>query len=129
MAKGTKTGGRNFKKGVASNPGGFTKEQAKAKRITRDGIADLLNVLQSATHEQMERILGNPETTALTMMVVKCYMNTIDTGDWKQFNLFLDRLVGKVKDEVEVGGTFTIKRFGGKGGVIMETGKKEDEDE
>lgn len=114
MAKGKKTGGKDFKKGQKGNPGGFTKEQAKAKHLTREILKDLLNVLLTATHEDMQLILEKPDTTALTMMVVKGYMNAIETGDWKQIELVFSRLVGKVKDEVDVNvKPLTIKRRDG----------------
>jgi hypothetical protein len=99
---GSKTGGRNFTKGQVANPGGFTKEQAKVRHMTREELKDLLNTLHTATHEDMERILGKPETTAMTMMVVKCYMTIIETGDIRQLDVLLDRLVGKVKDELDI---------------------------
>jgi len=115
---GKKTGGRNFKKGTAANPGGFTKEQAKAKHLTRETLKDLMNVLNSATHEDMQMFLEKPATTALTMMIVKGYMNAIETGDWKQIELVLQRLVGKVADVQEVSGKLYLERFEGGGAVL-----------
>lgn len=99
---GTKTGGRNFKPGKSGNPGGLTKDQAKAKHLTRETLKDLMSTLNSATHEEMEEILGNPNTTALTLMFVKAYMVAAETGDMRQIEMILQRLVGKVKDEIDV---------------------------
>jgi hypothetical protein len=124
---GTKTGGRNFKKGSSGNPGGMTKEQSKVRHLSREQLKDLLNTLHSATHEDMERILGNPGTTALTMMVVKCYMTIIETGSIREFDVLLDRLVGKVKDEVDLNiKPFIIKRRDGSE-VVLGVGKENEE--
>ena len=99
---GTKTGGRDFKKGQVANPGGFTKEQAEARRLTRAGLAAILNRAREMTHEQMMDALGRPETPAFEMMIIKCYMRIMEDGDMRQLDILLDRLVGKVKDEVDV---------------------------
>lgn len=104
---GTKTGGRSFKKGQVANPGGFTKEQAEARRLTREGLKDLLNKLRLCTHAEMEDLLDNPNAPALERMLVKCYRVIEETGDIRQMDVLLDRLVGKVKDEVDV----TVKPF------------------
>lgn len=125
---GKKTGGRNFPKGKSGNPGGMTKEQAKVRHLTRETLKDLMNTLNSATHEDLQRILDNRETTALTMMWVKGYMNAISTGDLKQIELVMQRLVGKVKDELDVNiKPFVIKR---RDGSVVEMGARpKDEDD
>lgn len=126
---GTKTGGRDFKKGDKGNPGGFTKEQAKARHLTRETLKDLMNTLNGATHEDMQRMLGEPNTTALTMMIIRGYMNAIETGDMKQIELVLQRLVGKVKDEVDVNvKPLVIKRKDGSEIVLGMSRKEEDEE-
>lgn len=125
---GTKSGGRNFKKGQVANPGGFTKEQALARKLTRDGLTAILNKMREMTHEEMQDHLGRPETPAFEMMIIKCYMSIMETGDMKSFNTLLDRLVGKVKDEVDVNvRPLTIKRRDGSEMVLGGGGKGGDE--
>jgi hypothetical protein len=84
--------------------------------------------MNGASHEEMQRILGNPETTALTMMVIKVYMQIIETGNMKDFDVLLNRLIGKVKDETEHTGTLTIQKLDGSG-IVLGTGNDEGEEE
>lgn len=130
MAYGRKTGGKDFKAGKSGNPGGMTKEQAKVRHLTRETLKDLMNTLSSATYEDLQRMLDSPGTTALTMMVVKGILTAIETGDVRQREGILERLVGKVKDEVDVNVKPTvIKRLDGSQVVLGMKTKDEDNDE
>lgn len=111
---GTKTGGRNFKKGQSGNPGGMTKEQAKARHLTKETLKDLLNTLAGATMDDLRMIMDKRDTTALTRMIISGILSADASGDWRQIELVLQRLVGKVKDEVDVNvKPLTIKRRDG----------------
>lgn len=127
---GTKTGGRNFKKGDKGNPGGYTKEQARVKHLTRETLKDLMNLLNTATFEDMQRLLGKQDTPALSMMITKGYMNAMESGDWRQIEGILQRLVGKVEDKIEIKlpKATVIKRRDGSE-VVLGLAKKDDDDE
>jgi hypothetical protein len=131
MSDKKKVVGKPFKKGQSGNPGGLTplaKELRSARRLTKEKFIDLVSLMNGASHEEMQRILGNPETTALTMMVIKVYMQIIETGNMKDFDVLLNRLIGKVKDETEHTGTLTIQKLDGSG-IVLGTGNDEGEEE
>lgn len=110
-----KTGGRDWKPGQSGNPIGTTKEDhelRKIRHITKDQIKDILSLIAGATHEEMEAILEKPETTALTMMIVKIYMTIAEKGDMHAFDVLLNRVIGKVKDELDITLEPYIVRYG-----------------
>lgn len=126
MAKGKKTGGRDFKPGQVANPTGMTKELAHERKLTREGLTAILNKVRTMTHEQMQEHLGKPETPAFDMMIIKVYMRIIEDGEMKDLNLLLDRLVGKVKDEIDVNVKPTIIKRRDGSEVVLGMEKKEE---
>lgn len=102
---GKKSGGRDFKPGQSGNPGGTSKvdrELMVIRKLSKEKFKDLANILISGTREDLERMLAKPDTTALTEMVIKVVLGIAERGDMTSLDRLLDRLIGKVKDEVDV---------------------------
>lgn len=91
-----------FKKGVSGNPGGVPKyalTQAKVK-----DIASRVSDLSVAELEEMAKDKSLPMAEA---MFIALALSSIKSSDPGRIEAFLNRAVGKVKDEIEQ----TIKKF------------------
>lgn len=102
---GKKSGGRDFKPGQSGNPGGTSKvdrELMVIRKLSKEKFKELANILISGTREDLERMLASPGTSALTEMVIKVVLGIAERGDMTSLDRLLDRLIGKVKDEVDV---------------------------
>jgi len=103
---GKNSGGKTrFKKGSCPNPGGRPKLDPEIKAIrqlTKDQFKELANLLLSGTFEDLQRILDKQETTALTGWMVRVIVQGWEKGDYRTLDELLDRLIGKVPNELEV---------------------------
>lgn len=100
MPKGKKTGGRNFPKGKSGNPKGKSKadgELQAARNLTKEQLKEILNLVASHPREHLQQILDDPKTPFLMEWTLQLALKA-DLSSWC---IFMDRLVGKVKDEVE----------------------------
>jgi len=104
MAKGFKTGGRDFVKGVVTNPNGRPKVSSQLKEIKQlnaTRLAELLNEFINMDKEALIAKSKDPSTTVFELIICSILKNAYDKGDQQRINFILDRLVGKVKDQVE----------------------------
>ena len=107
MAKGFKTGGRDFVKGVVTNPKGRPKVSSQLKEIKQlnaTRLAELLNEFINMDKEALIAKSKDPSTTVFELIICSILKNAYDKGDQQRINFILDRLVGKVKDQVEHSG-------------------------
>jgi len=107
MAKGFKTGGKDFVKGVVTNPKGRPKVSSQLKEIKQlnaTRLAELLNEFINMDKEALIAKSKNPSTTVFELIICSILKNAYDKGDQQRINFILDRLVGKVKDQVEHSG-------------------------
>jgi hypothetical protein len=107
MAKGCKTGGKDFVKGVVTNPKGRPKVSSQLKEIKQlnaTRLAELLNEFINMDKEALIAKSKNPSTTVFELIICSILKNAYDKGDQQRINFILDRLVGKVKDQVEHSG-------------------------
>jgi len=105
MALGRKTGGRNFEPGVTTNPKGRTpvpEYLKKARKMTKLKFEEILQKYIYCTSDELKEALLSKETTALELCVVKVLHESIRRGDQKRLEFILDRLIGKVKSELDV---------------------------
>lgn len=107
MAKGFKTGGRNFVKGVVTNPKGRPKVSTQLKEIKQLNANKLAELLNEFIHMDKQTLIErskDPETSVFELIICSILKNAYDKGDQQRINFILDRLVGKVKDQVEHSG-------------------------
>lgn len=112
MAKGKKTGGKNFKPGVITNPNGRPPEGPELKAIknmSKNELAELFHRVLSAKPEDLNNFKG----TVLEQWLASIIYQGIKQGDWGRLNPFIERLFGKVKDEVsaEVGFRIIVEDY------------------
>lgn len=120
-----------FKKGQSGNPGGRVKlpdEVKAAKKMNRVDFERFLNELLMMPTRDIRKIAEDMGTSGLRRLVAKIILLAGDKGDHLRANFLLDRLIGKVKDEVSVTvrKPTVIKRSSGEEVVL---GVEESEDE
>lgn len=106
MAKGKKTGGRNFKKGQSGNPNGpapLSPEARAFKNLTREGFETIANKYLSATRDEIRAALQDPSMKAIELAVISV-INQAIKGEGRMLDLLLTRLIGKVTQPLEHSG-------------------------
>ena len=106
MAKGRKTGGRDFYKGHKLTPPGpgrpaVTPEIKATRQLNTQELVRILNELVHADKETLIAKTKDPKTTVFELIICSILKNAYDKGDQQRISFILDRLVGKVKEQVE----------------------------
>lgn len=111
MAKGTKTGGRDFAPGVSGNPAGrppAPPDVRAVRTLTQSEIERIANELLEKTRDELKAILDDPRTPAKVAMFARLIKTATYSSDQKRLRFLLDRIVGQVDTKVPVGqGTLT----------------------
>lgn len=108
MARGKKTGGKNFKPGETGNPNGrpqVPQDVKQMRELNKVELTRILNKFVYLTKDELSECLKDPMTPAVEMMVGTIIHKAITTGDHSRLTFILDRLVGPNKQSVEVTGT------------------------
>lgn len=109
MAKGKKTGGKDFQKGVCTNPNGrppIPEEIKEARKLTQVEFERVANRFLYINRDELKSVLADPSTTVLEKLVGKIIDRAITDSSLIHLSFFLDRLVGKLPDKLEVKGSF-----------------------
>jgi uncharacterized protein DUF5681 len=104
MPKEKKLVGRTWKKGESGNPKGRPPVPADiraAQKLNRVALARVLDRMINYTQRELEQILMNPNSGILETAVGAILLKSIEEADHMRLNFILDRLIGRVKDEVE----------------------------
>lgn len=118
MATGFKSGGRNFQKGVVTNPKGrprIPEDLKDAGRLTKPELERLMNKMLSMQPGELTKQLKSGELTCKEMLIGTIISKGIIHGDQHRLDFILNRLIGKVKEQVEYDASFEFtikKKFG-----------------
>lgn len=96
-----------WKPGESGNPAGGRKHNPEIrmlKRLTQEEFVDIGNMIISEDMASLTRIVKDDTETVLRRMVASVAKKVITTGDANTLDIFLNRLIGKVKDQVQVTG-------------------------
>lgn len=97
----------NFKPGVSGNPNGRPKLPDHLLQLKKDAsVQAQLDIITAFQMTQKEMFLVEQDANARAgfKALVSCLNNAIQIGSSKEVSMFLDRIIGKVKDTVEVSG-------------------------
>lgn len=104
MAKGIKSGGRDFKPG---NPGGgrpkVPQEVRDFQRLTVLEVSRIYNKYFHMNFRELQEALKEPSTTVIELIVGKIMAVAIQKGDQLRLNSLLERVVGSVPKNVSFG--------------------------
>lgn len=94
-----------FKPGQSGNPGGKPKLPQELKRtdkLSKIKFREYLNKFIHMTKTELVAELQKPGSTMLEQLVGGMIARTVKDQDPVRANFLLDRLIGKVKDEMDV---------------------------
>lgn len=103
MAK--KVPGRPFKKGESGNPDGRppTSPEVKAlRKITAEALEEIGDLILSGNKTKLQEIAASLTEPAIRVIYAKAACNAMAKGDVANLELILNRVVGKVKDKVDL---------------------------
>lgn len=96
-----------FKPGETGNPQGRSLESAevrKIRKLTNDEIAEVGTMLLDNNRAELEAIVKDPSTPVLRLMIASVVATAMKKGDAGAMNILLDRMAGKIKQEVKHSG-------------------------
>lgn len=96
---------KSFKKGDVGNPNGAKAHKgpkAMLKKLTKELLKDMIEATTNGTVNDLKAIAENPKSTALQVALATSMVKMINKGDYLTLEAMLQRVVGKVKDELDV---------------------------
>lgn len=114
MPKGKKFGGKDWVPGQSGNPKGRAPipEDLKAlKEMSQIEVDRSLHELIHFTFSELEAIRKNQSTSNLKRMLIAVILEAIQKGDHYRLDFLLNRIVGKVKDQVEHSGKISLEEL------------------
>lgn len=96
-----------WKKGESGNPSGRPKDPPGLKRLknlSREELVEVGNLVIKGNLDALRLVARDKDATALKTMIAAVCVKVIERGDMQSLDILLNRLIGKVKDEVEVSG-------------------------
>ncbi len=75
------------------------------QKISRDQIQRVFAKFSGMDREELQELLKDPRATMLEIMVGSVVARAAKDGDQSRFSFLLDRMVGKVKEEIEHSGS------------------------
>lgn len=96
-----------FRPGQSGNPSGRPKLPDELKDATPLEIKLLIWRLWKLKRDELQAFISNPDTPAGQLHVASVLAKGIKEGDPVRLDYLLNRLIGKVKEVVELNGTVT----------------------
>ncbi len=97
--------GRPFQPGQSGNPNGrppVSADVLRIRKLTNNEIKEVGSLLLAGRESDLEEMVKNSETPILKKWMANVSLMGLKSGDEKRLNAILDRIVGKVKDVVQV---------------------------
>lgn len=93
------------KKGEVRNPNGARAHnglKAQLKKLTTKELADMIELVMTKPVSELQKIAQNPQEISLKVGIASAMVRMINKGDFDTLERMLQRVVGKVKDEVDL---------------------------
>lgn len=94
-----------IKKGEVRNPLGAGAHNPVVKalrRMSQDDIAEIGTLIVGGQIDKLKDVAFNPESTVLQVWIAAVAIKAIEKGDAQALSIILDRIAGKVKENVDV---------------------------
>ena len=104
MAKGKKTGGRDWKPGECPNPAGrppLPAEINEIKRLDKAKFEEVLHRFLYLPKEELKRLIESPGTPMIEILVGTIITKGGDHGDPMRLGFLLERILGRAPLRVE----------------------------
>ncbi len=104
MAKGKKTGGKNFALGNCANPkgqGAVSPAVKAIRKITLQHIEEVADIILDGNIEKLKAMAADPNTSVLKVWIAKAAATGIQKGDLHSLDTILNRVLGKPKEKIE----------------------------
>jgi hypothetical protein len=95
MAKGKKTGGRDFQSGHNIGRPRLSEDIKQVRKLTKTTFTEMTNELLYMTSDELRSRLGSQETPVLELLIGSAIKSAISTGNINKIQVILDRLVDK----------------------------------
>lgn len=104
MSKESRDRKGKFKKGIPGGPGRPKLDEflKKARKLNQTEFITLLNDFICWTEEDLIRVTHNKHAPAFHKIVCMMIIKGIQSGELAHLNFILDRLIGKVKEHVDI---------------------------
>lgn len=123
MARGKKTGGKDFVPGNVHGKGrpkvpDDVKEARKLNQVEFERVANKYLYL---TRDELKEAAEDPDTTVIELLVSSIIVKAVEKGDQMRLEFLLNRLIGRVVDRIEVKPVepFVLHRRDGSEPVVM----------
>ncbi len=96
-----------FSKGNKANPHGrpkLTPEEQAIRKLTKAEVVEITSLILKGDRTELEGLVKAMGTPIFQAMIASVSVKIIKTGDMDALDKLLNRLIGKVKEEVEVSG-------------------------
>lgn len=100
--------GKRFVKGQVANPLGgraHNPEVQKIRTMTKVQVAEIGQLILEGDIKKIQAVKDNPKSSVLQIWIAAVAVKAITKGDMAALNQLLDRIVGKVRDDVHVTGS------------------------
>lgn len=93
-----------FKKGNKFGKGRppLTGEEKALRHLTKTEVTELASMILKGSNDELLGLKDNPNTTIFQTMIASVAIAIIKKGDMDALDKLLNRLIGKVKEEVDV---------------------------
>lgn len=132
MTEKKKVPGIPFKKGQSGNPKGrprIPEDLKMIRALTRSQLKEIGDAIVCENRDKLREILSDPASSVLQVWISSVAMKSIQKGDFHSLDALLNRLIGKVKDEMDLNIKPAVKiidlPFSGK---HIQLGKEESEE-
>lgn len=103
---------KKIRKGTVLNPAGYhaqNKNKRELKNLTHDSLSELAKTVVRGKMSDLVDIIKNPDEEPLIVGIANCLLTAIKRGDWSTISAILDRILGKMPDNLNIAHSLTNK--------------------